>query len=289
MQACAKQYAEGLDGRSPFDPEKECCLKQDLYVLKHQYGYREDCDCEICDKRRRSVWLFAVLEKLKGYHLWWKQFRSRMEEYPWRCWWIDWTLDHRFWPNECKCEECETALNEKLQRRVLYLEEQDYSLDQMMAYQQMERCKRLDHIRKKLKNGPLPWKYRMKRSVVEECKDCEESKEEEQCDWCNDRHPVSTKPKNKSKNVWWRDLCDYPMDFWMSWERELHPHIDYGHHPSEICHSIFCGSCVWEKTRGLLGKEASRLSVLARLGLIGNMVWQSIWTRKEEPAESEEE
>ena len=183
MQACAKRYAEGLDGRSSFHLEDECCLKQDLYDLHHKEGYREDCSCEVCDVRTMSEWTRAVHEWLLY------SIRHRSAKIRWivrhhaRGAWLSCKPRYHALNKEdgCQCGFCTCYRQHKQEERVYlemlaltayekeqeagdYEEEHDDDDDD-----DQQRCQRPDHLRKQLtrygsRDGKSSWDPR-ERSV----------------------------------------------------------------------------------------------------------------------------
>ena len=291
MQACAKRYAEGLDGRSSFKTEEECCLKEDLYALSHKDGYREECDYELCDKQTRSDWVEAVRARVPVYfYPWlypWLLFRYNVKGYPWHSWWLDWKLDNLFLEmgkeEDCECEECAKPEKEEMQAKILDQIVSGWGIEGWMVQLGLKRCLKPDHVRKVMKYAD-PMKMRM----IEVCQDCEDPKEEEWCGWCRYRHQL----RDKSAAGLWRNLSHYPMDLWLSWQRELDPderQPTHWRHPDGYCLDQECSVCLWAKAGGWFGKESSRLSYRARFGLLANLVWESIWAKEEESTEAEEE
>ena len=310
MQACAKRYAEGLDGRSSFHLEDECCLKQDLYDLHHKEGYREDCSCEVCDVRTMSEWTRAVHEWLLY------SIRHRSAKIRWivrhhaRGAWLSCKPRYHALNKEdgCQCGFCTCYRQHKQEERV-YLEmlaltayekeqeagdyEEEHDDDDDDDDDQ-QRCQRPDHLRKQLtrygsRDGEI-----LLGPEREECEDCIEIKAKELRAQGLFDNWSSYVPKPVKRALRY-GLCKYPRDLWESWKPKVEPwYNDYvstcspwlhprlprpeGWEPpmyNDINGLYGCDECLWENGGGWLGRNTLRASYLTRWRLLGSMVWET--------------
>ncbi|KAI4225402.1 MAG: hypothetical protein L6R36_003944 [Xanthoria steineri] len=306
MQACAKRYAEGLDGRSSFHLEDECCLKQDLYDLHHENGYREDCNCEVCDVRTTSEWMGAVQERLLY------SFHHRSARVRWivrhhaRGVWLSWIPRYHAMneedESECECGFCTCYRQHEHGERVLHarklVRESDDIKEEDNDNNNLPPCQRPDHLRKRFtRRGSLDWGGALD-AEREECEDCIELRAEElraqglSDDRCSDPDHVP-QPVNSGL---WRGLCEFRM----SWKPKLNP-ISFRDDDYDDCKtcggrmwlhpwlprpegwelpmysgSSYCDDCLWESTGGWLGKNTLRASYFARWRFLGSMVWETV-------------
>ncbi|KAI4269532.1 MAG: hypothetical protein L6R38_007432 [Xanthoria sp. 2 TBL-2021] len=302
MQACGKRYAEGLDGRSSFKLEDECCLKQDLYVLNHENGYREDCNCEVCDVRTRLERMEAVHQRLYDYRYRWMQIRWHVKYYAYHIW-SSWKPYDYALKEKCECASCTRDKEQEQEGRALYLEKLARGVDDdnKKDDEDLQRCPRPDHMRRRLmRDFSREWDiFKGPRPRIEECEDCMEAQEKSLraqglfADWCLDEEHMP----QKAKKGLWRGLCEYPRDVWMSWKPEADLCLFW--HAEEDCkscggriwedawtkkpedwyapkHGGYCDGCRWERTGGWMGKNTLRSSYLARWGLVGCIVWENM-------------
>ncbi|KAL8733759.1 MAG: hypothetical protein Q9166_001953 [cf. Caloplaca sp. 2 TL-2023] len=191
MQACAKWYAEGLDGRALFLEAEEWCLKSDLYDVTHEYGqYSASCECDDCEEVTRSEWVRVVRHKLAIYRYElkcrWLSFWESVYAYP-ACAWRSW---NRYSDDVCGCEWCVESRQQNLRKQIMDLEKLGHSTaaitDDWSDDENLRRWWKHDDIHEK--SEARSWFGTLRRA---------------------------------GKGLW-RRLCDYPYDFWFSWTSEVY-------------------------------------------------------------------
>ncbi|KAL8774129.1 MAG: hypothetical protein Q9209_001237 [Squamulea sp. 1 TL-2023] len=257
MQACAKWYAEGLDGRALFLEAEECCLKHDIYLINHEYGYSEECDCEVCTETHKEHFRNNMHKKLQEQWWWleqvWEDFQRDVYTYPrcvfkasmtgvgedidtYNCEGCEIAYDVVV---RCKCEQCTEVILEKLRT-----EEQKYAT-------------RKDDVPLYLEQWQEKWTQ--KREELE----------------CRSQHTTLL-------DMWkalWRGVRNYPSDFWWTWRRE-----EDGFTASRECPCLEC-QYGWPP---IVKDGSSRLAFSTKLYLIGTVIADKIWRKDQDSEELEE-
>ncbi|KAL8778723.1 MAG: hypothetical protein Q9213_007276 [Squamulea squamosa] len=262
MQACAKWYAEGLDGRALFLEVEECCLKHDIYLLNHQHGYSEECDCENCTETHKELFQDNMHSRLQQQLRW---LEDRYETH-----WRYFLKQHIYtYPHYVL-----TASMIGAAEGTATYDAEDYEL----AYDVVVRCE-CEQCTEVIM-GKL---WREEHKFVTQKDVVPLYREEWQEKWAKKREELEYRscPTTFSDTLkaLWRRVRDYPSDFWSTWKREEDRFTAACDCP---CHECWYG---WSVSTN---DGPSRLAFSTKLYLVGSMIGDKIW-RNDQDCEGPEE